>query len=69
MVTDPLLALPVLAATVTVTVPVPVPPVVDRLTHERLSEAVQAQFELEALTKIVVAPPLEVKVSFDDDML
>jgi hypothetical protein len=49
-VTDPLRAAPVFAATVIVTLPLPIPLVGDRLTQERLSDALQEQLELEAVT-------------------
>jgi hypothetical protein len=68
-VADPVLALPVFAATVMVTVPLPVPLVGDRFTQSRLSDAVHSQLELEAFTKTVSVPPLGVKVLLDDDRL
>ena len=69
MVIEPLLAAPVFAVTIIVTVPVPVPPVVDRLTQERLSDAVQAQMGLEVETNTVVVPPLGVKEPLAEEML
>ena len=66
---EPLLAAPVFAVTVIVTVPVPVPPVVDRLSQERLSDAVQAQLGLEVETNTVVVPPLDVKEPLEEEIL
>ena len=62
-------AAPVLAVAVIVTDPLPVPPVDDRLTHERFSDAVQAQFEIEAVTDTELVPPLEVKLQLVGEML
>ena len=69
IVTDPLRASPVLAVAVIVTVWLPVPLVDDRLTQERLSEAVQAQVDLEAVTETEVLPPLEAKLPLEGEML
>ena len=46
----PVLYPPEFEEAVTVTLPSPVPLVLDRLTHERLSEAVQLQSERDAST-------------------
>ena len=67
--TDPLLAHPVLAATVIVTVLFPVPLVGDRVTQERFSDVVQEQLELEAETDTELVPPLEVKLPLEGEML
>ena len=69
MVIEPVLAAPVLAATVTVTDPLPVPLVGDRLTQSRLSDAVQAQLEFEAVTDTEMVPPLKVKLPLEGEML
>jgi hypothetical protein len=59
IVTDPLREELVFAETLTVTDPFPVPLVGDRLTQERLSDVVQEQLELEAVTETELVPPLE----------
>ena len=69
MVTEPLLAASVLASTVTEIAPLPDPLVDDRLTQERLSEAVHAQLEVEAVTDTELVPPLEVKLPLLGEML
>jgi hypothetical protein len=69
MVTDPLLAAPVLADTVTEIAPLPDPLVDDKLTQERFSEAVQAQLDVVAVTEIILVPPLEVKLPREGEML
>jgi len=67
---EPLRAAPLLAVAVMVTVPLPVPLVGgDRLTQERLSETVQEQLELDAVTKTELVPPLEVKLLLEEEML
>ncbi len=50
MVADPLRAEPALAVTDIVTFPLPVRPMGDKLTQDRLSDAVQKQCEPEAVT-------------------
>jgi len=69
MVTDPLLAAPVLAVAVTEIAPLPVPLVDDKFTQSRLSDAVQAQLELEAITDTELVPPLAVKLPLEGVML
>ena len=66
---EPLLTTPVLAVAVMVTVPLPVPLVGDRVTQSRLSDAVQAQLELEAVTDTELVPPLEVKLPLVGEMV
>ena len=69
MVIEPLLAAPVLAVAVTEIAPLPVPLVDDKFTQSRLSEAVQAQLLLEAVTETELVPPLEVKLPLLGEML
>ena len=69
IVTEPLLAATVLASTVTEIAPVPAPLVDDRLTQERLSEAVHTQLEVVAVIEIIPVPPLEVKLLLVGEML
>ena len=58
-----------LASTVTEIAPVPVPVVDDRLTQDSVSEAVQVQLEVGAVTEIKLVPPLEAKLPLVDEML
>ncbi len=69
MVIEPLLAAPVFAVAVIVTDPLPVPLDGDRLTQSRLSDAVQAQLVLDAVTETELVPPLEVKLPLEGEML
>jgi len=66
---EPLLAAPVFAEAVSVTVPLPDPLDGDRLTQERLSVAVHAQVELEAVTETELVPPLELKLPLVEEVL
>ena len=61
--------MPVLAGAVIVTALLPVPLVGDRVTQERLSEAVQEQLELDTVTKTERVPPLEVNFPLEEEML
>ena len=69
MVIEPLRAIPVFSVTDIVTVPLPVPLVGERLTQERLSDVVQEQLELEAVTDTVSAPAPAGKLPLVGEML